>query len=292
MTIGNRIRLFRNKNQLTQKKLADLVGLKTITIQSYELNKRTPNIETLNRLSQVLNVSPKTLLSDEIFEKELLNKAISLMIPILPKGADDVLAYLEEYTHDYDSLYNLHNEISDFLPIDCIKGLLNFIFQTSREDFEDIYKYLIITEIYNLDDEIKQYCKDLYSQIEFENDCKRKGFIVEGNEIKLPPIPFDEMKSKVDKVFPELQPEVYFLSNPNIEKKFNYSYNELAQKGYNELLINAIEKAIRTTLEDIETHLNDGDLFDGYRSWISKDSPLYKIIKNHDNPPNYDDEFL
>ncbi|WP_051823855.1 helix-turn-helix domain-containing protein [Clostridium sulfidigenes] len=162
MAIGNRIKLFRNRNQLTQKQLAELLGLKTITIQSYELNKRTPNIETLNKISQFLNVSPKTLLSDEIFDKEILNKAISLMLPTLPKDADDVFAYLEEYTHDYDSLYNLHNQITNSLPVDCIKGLLNFIFQISREDFKDIYKYLILPGIYELDDEIKCYCEDLY----------------------------------------------------------------------------------------------------------------------------------
>lgn len=203
------------------------------------------------------------------------------MVPLLPEGADDVFAYLEEYTHDYDSLYNLHNKTTDSLPVDCTKGLLNFIFQISKEDFRDIYKCLIATEIYNLGDEIKHYCEGLYSQIEFENDCKKKGFTVEGNKIILPPVTFDEMKSKVDKMFPALQAEIEFLSNPNVQMVFNYSYEEFSKKGYDELLISSIERAIRKTIEDIETHLTNGDLFDGVSSWISKDSPLYEVIKKH-----------
>lgn len=101
---------------------------------------------------------------------------------------------------------------------------------------------------------------------------------------KLIPIPFDEMKSKVDEMFPALQAEINFLSNPNVEKVFNYSFNDLSrQGGYQELLILAIEKAIRSTLEDIQMHLDNGDIFDGVGSWISKDSPLYEIIKNNTN---------
>lgn len=281
--IGNNIKKIRKTKQISQKDFAELLKIPVSTLANYENNHREPNIETLNKISQHLNIPLKTLLADEIFEKEILNRSINLMIPLLPEGADDVFAYLEEYTHDYDSLYNLHNKTTDSLPVNCTKGLLNFIFQISKEDFRDIYKSLIATEIYNLGDEIKHYCEGLYSQIEFENDCKKKGFKVEGNKIILPPVTFDEMKSKVDKIFPALQAEIDFLSNPNVEKVFNYSFDELARKGgYQELLILAIEKAIRTTLEDIETHLANGDLFDGVGSWISKDSPLYDVIKNHE----------
>lgn len=96
------------------------------------------------------------------------------------------------------------------------------------------------------------------------------------------PITFQEMKEEVDSVFPSLDAEIKFLSDPNVEKIFNYSFDELArQGGYQELLIIAIEKAIKNTLSEIKMHLKNGDLFDGVSSWISKDSPLYEIIKNN-----------
>lgn len=77
----------------------------------------------------------------------------------------------------------------------------------------------------------------------------------------------------------DMSPEIKFLSNPNVEKVFNYSFNELAKSGYQELLILAIEKAIKNTLDDINTHLEAGDLFDGVHSWINKESPLYEVLK-------------
>lgn len=62
MKIGERIRSLRTKNNFTQKELAKLVGLKPITIQSYELDKRTPNLKTLNKIATALGVTVNDLL--------------------------------------------------------------------------------------------------------------------------------------------------------------------------------------------------------------------------------------
>lgn len=309
--LGSRIKLFRTKENMTREELSNLLKISIHTLIKYEQGQREPNIETLSKISQILNVSPKTLLADEIFENEILNKAITLIIPTLPKDADDVFAYLEEYTHDYDSLYNLHNKVTNFLPLDCTKGLLTFILQISQEDFSDIYKYLISTGIYNLDPELENYCQDLYISIMNPVEClsdedveflKSLGYIKNGHlipSIKLNkenghiksikdgnntiflPIPFKEMKAKVDSVYPALDAEIKFLSDPNVEMVFNYSFDELArQGGYQELLILAVEKAIKETLKDIKNHIEAGDLFDGVSSWITKESPLYEILKS------------
>lgn len=116
-------------------------------------------------------------------------------------------------------------------------------------------------------------------------DCipeEDREFAIDGNEVNLPPISFEKMKSDVDKLFPVLQAEIDFLSNPVVEKTFNYSFNELAiNGGYQELLISAVEKAIISTLENIQFHIENGDIFDGVNSWISKDSPLYAILEKH-----------
>ncbi|KAJ49440.1 helix-turn-helix domain-containing protein [Clostridium tetanomorphum DSM 665] len=106
------------------------------------------------------------------------------------------------------------------------------------------------------------------------------------NTTILPPVSFEEMKAEVDAVFPALNAEITFLSDPNIEKMFNYSFDELCKNGYQELLISAIEKAINDTLNDIKAHLEAGDLFDGVSSWINKESPLYEILKNNKNENN------
>lgn len=49
------------------------------------------------------------------------------------------------------------------------------------------------------------------------------------NTTILPPVSFEEMKAEVDAVFPALNAEITFLSDPNIEKMFNYSFDELCK---------------------------------------------------------------
>ena len=42
MSIGEKIRYFRKESGYTQKELAELSGIATITLQQYELEKRVP----------------------------------------------------------------------------------------------------------------------------------------------------------------------------------------------------------------------------------------------------------
>lgn len=279
--IGNNIKKVRKNRHVSQRDFAKILKIPVSTLANYENNHREPNAEMLNKISQSLNVPIKTLLAAESFDSEILTRAINLIIPTLPEDADDVFAYLEIYTHDYDSLISFYNKITNKLPMNCIKGLLNFIFEISRDEFKEMYTSLILTEIYNLDNELEHYCKGLYDRIELEDSYKKIGATIDNNKIILPPIKFEEMISKVDELFPALQAEITFLSNSNVQMVFNYSYNEFSKKGYDELLISAIEKAMHETIKDIKAHLSNGDLFDGVSSWISKDSPLYETLKKH-----------
>ena len=49
MTLGENIKRYRLEKGLTQKQLADNLGLAEITIRQYENDKRTPKIDTINR---------------------------------------------------------------------------------------------------------------------------------------------------------------------------------------------------------------------------------------------------
>lgn len=64
MEIGQSIQEARKKAKLTQKELAEKVGIATITIQQYERGVRTPKIETLQKISDVLNISWYSLLGE------------------------------------------------------------------------------------------------------------------------------------------------------------------------------------------------------------------------------------
>lgn len=57
MDIGKRIQTARKAKKLTQKQLAEKLGVATGTIQQYELGKRTPGLETVLDISDALEVS-------------------------------------------------------------------------------------------------------------------------------------------------------------------------------------------------------------------------------------------
>ena len=60
--LGKRIKELREAKKLTQKELADQFGLKDATIGLYEVEKRNPSIDTLNRLADFFEVSVDYLL--------------------------------------------------------------------------------------------------------------------------------------------------------------------------------------------------------------------------------------
>ena len=57
-TIGEKIRLLRKKNNLTQQQLADLIGVSAISIRKYEAGSRQPSQTTLRVIADVLGVKP------------------------------------------------------------------------------------------------------------------------------------------------------------------------------------------------------------------------------------------
>ena len=59
--MGERIKEARKGKGLTQKELAQLIGSVTGTVQQYELDKRRPRPEHLQRLSEVLGVTTNYL---------------------------------------------------------------------------------------------------------------------------------------------------------------------------------------------------------------------------------------
>lgn len=69
MQIGERIKQLRNKANLTQEELANLLGLKKVSIQKYE-NGGITNIksETLEKLGEIFEVSPAYIMGWDKFD--------------------------------------------------------------------------------------------------------------------------------------------------------------------------------------------------------------------------------
>ena len=65
MSIGKNIKKIRLERGLTQRGLANKVGLAEITIRQYENESRTPTLKTLNIIADKLNILLSELISDD-----------------------------------------------------------------------------------------------------------------------------------------------------------------------------------------------------------------------------------
>ena len=79
MTFGKRLRQSRIAKNMTQRQLADLIGVKHNSISDWENDKNKPDPDTIELLCGVLDISPNYLLNatEEAFspfEKEIIKK--------------------------------------------------------------------------------------------------------------------------------------------------------------------------------------------------------------------------
>jgi transcriptional regulator with XRE-family HTH domain len=70
MEIGDRIRTARQKQNISQKRLADSLRMPSSTLANYEMNRRKPNIGTVLKIADVLGLSITDLLEDSSKEAQ------------------------------------------------------------------------------------------------------------------------------------------------------------------------------------------------------------------------------
>ncbi|WP_050551806.1 helix-turn-helix domain-containing protein [Clostridium tunisiense] len=64
--LGKRIKNAREIKKLTQEKLAEIIGVSTVYISHLEIGSKTPSLETLIKISNVLEVSIDYLLANNL----------------------------------------------------------------------------------------------------------------------------------------------------------------------------------------------------------------------------------
>ena len=68
MNLGNNIKKYRKEAGLTQRELAEILDVAVGTIQQYELGKRQPRLEMINRIAGALGIGVRRLYPDFRFE--------------------------------------------------------------------------------------------------------------------------------------------------------------------------------------------------------------------------------
>lgn len=65
MEIGNKLKKYREDKKMTQKEIAEILGVEPATISKYESGLIEPNLEYLKKLSEIFEVTIDELLKDE-----------------------------------------------------------------------------------------------------------------------------------------------------------------------------------------------------------------------------------
>ena len=126
MTVSENIRYFRKERGYTQKQLSELAGIATITLQQYELEKREPKLENLQKIAEALGIPIAALLDIDETDQALNTlsdfknvdvkqtqypdmfnlKELEPYFSLNRKGKDKALSYIDdlaklpEYTSD------------------------------------------------------------------------------------------------------------------------------------------------------------------------------------------------
>lgn len=69
-SFGDRLKELRLKNKVTQEELARIIGTGKASISHYEINKRTPDKDKMNQISNYFNVSIKYLIGEYPFKND------------------------------------------------------------------------------------------------------------------------------------------------------------------------------------------------------------------------------
>lgn len=65
MKVGNKIKEYRELNKMTQKDIAEILGVEPATICKYEAGTIEPSIESLKKLAETFNITVDELIKDE-----------------------------------------------------------------------------------------------------------------------------------------------------------------------------------------------------------------------------------
>ncbi|MBO5969394.1 MAG: helix-turn-helix domain-containing protein [Clostridia bacterium] len=118
--IGSRIKIYRKQSGFTQKTLAEKLYKSESTVRMWELGKSEPDIGTIVRLSEILNVPVELLLNvdkDNLSEPDQVLRDVALYIQDHPAEPETPVQQLKREFYslvdqmDEDQLREINNYI-------------------------------------------------------------------------------------------------------------------------------------------------------------------------------------
>ena len=125
MNIGENIKQFRKNKKITQKELAEKIGVTDSAITKYEKGDREPNIETLNKIATALGVTINDLVKNE--EKASNKNSIGIRFLDMNKLGNEkeqIIKVVEEM-YEFINAKNDENQLEEFY--DLVQASLNLL---------------------------------------------------------------------------------------------------------------------------------------------------------------------
>lgn len=125
MNIGENIKYIRKSKGLTQRELAEKIGVTDSAITRYEKGDREPNIETLNKIATALEVTINDLIKNE--EKASNKNSIGIRFLDMNKLGNEkeqIIKVVEEM-YEFINAKNDENQLEEFY--DLVQASLNLL---------------------------------------------------------------------------------------------------------------------------------------------------------------------
>ncbi|MCC9294386.1 helix-turn-helix transcriptional regulator [Clostridium sp. WLY-B-L2] len=138
--VGEKIRYFRKKLNLTQEQLAKNSGLSRNAIYNYENGRRSPDIETLNKIAAALDTNVYNLIDNDT---TLTSKLIKLFEKTICKNSRDAKNTLElicELVDIDEEVINKALENEEDISESYLTSMIDIIFKDSPGAFQKFYK--------------------------------------------------------------------------------------------------------------------------------------------------------
>lgn len=126
MNVGENIKKYRKNSNLTQKQLAEKIGITASAISKYEKGDRELGWETLYKIADVLEVSINDLLGIKIVERSNENSISIRFLDIhqLPNEKEQIIKVVEEM-YEFLNAAGDENQLEEFY--DLVQASLNLL---------------------------------------------------------------------------------------------------------------------------------------------------------------------
>lgn len=115
MSLSDRLKEERTKKGVSQQKLAELTGTHYSNVGRYERGDAKPSAEILNRIAQVLEVSPDYLINGTLSDKaihNLIDEELLLQFQKVEKFPEDKKRLVKEFLNAFIITTGLQQQLA------------------------------------------------------------------------------------------------------------------------------------------------------------------------------------